>query len=162
MKGDELFFRHCPYCHGGAHGDKDTFSVNLATGLFKCFRSGCNKHGHFVELARDFNYQLDFKGQTPARVYRKFPVKEIEVRDPAVEYLASRGSAAELRNDIRSPAGRITPLYWFFRFMTKKVSSVISSTATQNTRREKGARSGPRKMVGRYCLACLSVKMAGV
>lgn len=91
IKGDELFFRNCPYCHGGRRGDKNTFSINLTTGLFKCFRSGCDKHGHFVELARDFHYQLDFKGQTPARVYRKFPKRTIEVRDPAVAYLASRG-----------------------------------------------------------------------
>ena len=28
-KGGELFFKECPYCHGGSHHDKDTFSINL-------------------------------------------------------------------------------------------------------------------------------------
>ena len=54
-KGNELFFKYCPYCHGGGK-DKDTFSINLDNGTFKCFRSSCSKQGHFVELARDFGY----------------------------------------------------------------------------------------------------------
>lgn len=58
--GDELFFKFCPKCKGGDHHDKDTFSINLKTGLFKCFRAGCDYRGHFVELARDFDYDLGF------------------------------------------------------------------------------------------------------
>ena len=54
-KGDELFFKFCPYCGGDGH-DKDTFSINLNSGAFKCFRSSCDKSGHFVQLARDFGY----------------------------------------------------------------------------------------------------------
>ena len=57
-KGKELFFKRCPKCHGGRN-DLDTFSVNLENGLFKCFRASCNYHGHFVELSRYFNFQLD-------------------------------------------------------------------------------------------------------
>ena len=41
QKGNELFFRKCPKCHGG-RGDKDTFSVNLENGTFKCFRATCD------------------------------------------------------------------------------------------------------------------------
>ena len=59
-KGDELFFEYCPYCRGGHSKDKDTFSINLKTGAFSCFRASCDKHGHFVELARDFHFKLDF------------------------------------------------------------------------------------------------------
>ncbi len=58
-KGKELFFRYCPYCNGDGH-DRDTFSVNLENGTFHCFRSSCGKSGHFVEMARDFGYTLDF------------------------------------------------------------------------------------------------------
>ena len=60
LKGNELFFKFCPYCHGGGH-DKETFSINLETGAYKCFRASCGKQGHFVELARDFNYELEFE-----------------------------------------------------------------------------------------------------
>ena len=87
-KGDELFFRLCPKCHGGGGRDRDTFSVNLRTGLFKCFRASCNYHGHFVELARDFDYDL---GLGEKRVYRKLPQKPVIVRDEAVAYMARRG-----------------------------------------------------------------------
>lgn len=92
-KDDELFFKYCPYCQGGGH-DKETFSVNLKTGAFKCFRSSCDKHGHFVELARDLNFPLDF-GYAP-RKYKKLEQKKIKVRDEAVEYMALRGLSEEI------------------------------------------------------------------
>lgn len=87
-KGDELFFKWCPYCHGDGH-DKDTFSVNVNTGLYKCFRSGCDRHGHFVQLARDFGYPLDM-GDAP-RKYRELPQRPLKVKEQAVRYLESRG-----------------------------------------------------------------------
>lgn len=87
-KGDELFFKWCPYCHGDGH-DKDTFSVNLTTGLYKCFRSGCDRHGHFVQLARDFGYPLDM-GDTPQK-YRELPQRPLKVNEQAVRYLEGRG-----------------------------------------------------------------------
>lgn len=92
QKGNELFFKLCPKCKGGG-SDKDTFSVNLETGAFKCFRASCDYHGHFVELARDFNYPLDF-GEP--RVYRKLPQKPIEVKPSAVAYMEKRGISREI------------------------------------------------------------------
>lgn len=87
QKGNELFFRYCPKCRGG-RGDKDTFSVNLENGTFKCFRATCDYHGHFVELARDFDYDLGFGEK---RVYKKLPQKPFMVRDEAIAYMATRG-----------------------------------------------------------------------
>lgn len=87
-KGNELFFRECPYCQGGSHKDKDTFSINLENGTFYCFRSGCGKKGHFVELARDFGFQLDFGEAKP---YKQLPQRKIEIRPAAITYLESRG-----------------------------------------------------------------------
>lgn len=91
-KGNELFFTYCPYCNGGGH-DKDTFSINLDNGTFNCFRSSCGKQGHFVELARDFNFKLDV-GEI--KEFKRLPQKPIEVRSKAVEYLASRGIGEEV------------------------------------------------------------------
>ncbi|MBR4934473.1 MAG: AAA family ATPase [Anaerotignum sp.] len=87
-KGRELFFRECPYCRGGNKHDKDTFSINLDNGTFYCFRSGCGKSGHFVQLARDFGFQLDF-GE--GRQYKPLPQKKVESKPAAVEYMESRG-----------------------------------------------------------------------
>ena len=91
-KGDELFFKYCPQCHGGGD-DKYTFSVNLKNGAFNCFRSSCGYHGHFVELARDFGFRLEAASQTK---YRKLPQKKIETKPKAIEYLESRGISAEV------------------------------------------------------------------
>ena len=92
QKGNELFFKYCPRCHGGGD-DKDTFSVNLQTGAFKCFRASCDYHGHFVELARDFGYKLDDEQE---RKYRRLPQPKIESKPKAIEYLESRGISAEV------------------------------------------------------------------
>lgn len=92
QKGNELFFKYCPRCHGGG-GDKETFSVNLQSGAFKCFRASCDYHGHFVELARDFGYKLD-NGQE--RKYRRLPQPKIESKPKAIEYLESRGISEEV------------------------------------------------------------------
>lgn len=86
-RGKELHFTYCPYCLGGKHNDKETFSINLKTGAFKCLRSSCNKSGHFVELARDFNFPLDF-GET--KQYKELPQKAISSNDAAIKYLESR------------------------------------------------------------------------
>ena len=94
QKGNELFFKYCPQCHGGGD-DKDTFSVNLQTGAFKCFRASCDYHGHFVELARDFGYKLDNEQE---RKYRRLPQPKIESKPKAIEYLESRGISAEVAN----------------------------------------------------------------
>lgn len=86
-KGDELFFKRCPYCNGG-RSDYWTFSVNMISGAFKCFRASCLHDGHFVELCRDMDYHLNFE---PAKIYRKLPQKPIITPDAAVEYMKTRG-----------------------------------------------------------------------
>ena len=92
QKGNELFFKYCPHWNGGGD-DKDPFSVNLQNGAFKCFRSSCDYHGHFVELARDFGYKLDDEQE---RKYRRLPQPKIESKPKAIEYLESRGISAEV------------------------------------------------------------------
>lgn len=90
LKGEELFFKECPYCKGGGH-DNYTFSINLQSGLFKCFRASCGKQGHFVEMARDFGYNL----KPEYTKYRELPQKVIETKPKAIEYLESRGISAD-------------------------------------------------------------------
>jgi twinkle protein len=90
-KGNELFFKYCPHCKGGGK-DTDTFSINLSSGVFKCFRASCDYHGHFVELARDFGFKLE---QEQTR-YKKLPQKTIESKPKAIEFLESRGISADV------------------------------------------------------------------
>lgn len=114
QKGDELFFKFCPYCGGDGH-DKDTFSVNLTTGLYKCFRSSCDRHGHFVQLARDFGYSLDFKEERRPR-FRALPQKQVHTTDPAVEYLRSRGIGEAVARRYRITTRRDAPNVLVFPF----------------------------------------------
>lgn len=88
VKGEELWFKTCPKCKGGG-GDQDTFSVNLKSGAFKCFRASCGYQGHFVELCRDFGYQLD---DGRPRHYRELrQPQEIVIRESAIAYMEKRG-----------------------------------------------------------------------
>lgn len=99
-RGDELTFTWCPYCQGGGR-DKNTFSINLSTGQFKCLRSSCSIQGNMITLSRDFGFSLGHDADTYYGIkWQKFNVftkkaETIEIRDAAVEYLESRGISRE-------------------------------------------------------------------
>jgi archaellum biogenesis ATPase FlaH len=99
--GDELRFTdYCPYCNGGSRHDKNTFSINLKTGQFKCLRSSCSATGNFITLSRDFDFSLGVEADEyyrPRKQYKKLPTpKEPIIPKPkAVEYLLSRGISEE-------------------------------------------------------------------
>ena len=100
QKGDELFFQYCPYCSGGRSRDKDTFSVNLENGTYKCFRASCGKQGHFAELARDFSFPIDFGNETQKR-YKPLPQRKPVPTSPAVAYMQARGIGKEVTEKYR-------------------------------------------------------------
>lgn len=116
-KGRELYFKFCPYCDGGGH-DRDTFSVNLETGAFKCFRSSCNKTGHFIQLARDFNYQL--VQDTAVKKYTRLKQVKIESRNEAVEYMKSRGISEETTRRYKITVQKDKPNILVFPFYDEK------------------------------------------
>lgn len=95
-RGNELTFRKCPYCGGDSAHDQNKFSINLKNGQFNCFRASCGVRGNMITLAKDFNFSLGNEVDEyyrPQRHYKRILKKadEIVVRDPAVEYMASRG-----------------------------------------------------------------------
>lgn len=99
--GDELYFQYCPYCKGGQSKDRDTFSINLKTGQFKCLRSSCNARGNMISASRDFDFSLGreideyFK---PRRQFKQLPQpdKKIIPKPEAIEYLKGRGISEEV------------------------------------------------------------------
>ena len=96
IKGRELHFMDCPYCHGGGHKDKYSFSINLDTGQFKCLRASCGVTGNMLTLSRDFDFSLGNETDEYYRPKRKFrhmktPEKPFVPKEPAVKYLESRG-----------------------------------------------------------------------
>lgn len=114
--GDEITFTYCPYCQGGNHHDKDTFGVNSKTGAFCCLRSSCGKKGHFVELARDFDFDLDFEN-TPKQFKKlKQPTAQIEPTEYAFGYLRSRGISDEISAKYEITTHRNNPGVLVFPF----------------------------------------------
>ena len=100
-RGNELSFTWCPYCQGGGK-DKNTFSINLETGVFKCLRASCSMQGNMITLARDFGFSLNPNADTYYGLkwqrFKTFTKKAetIEIRDAAVTYMESRGISREI------------------------------------------------------------------
>ena len=99
-RGDELHFTYCPYCHGGKSHDKDTFSINLKTGKFKCLRDSCGVTGNMITLSKDFEFDLGGEfGEyiQPKKQYRrlKTPDQPIVPKPNAIAYMQSRGISEE-------------------------------------------------------------------
>lgn len=95
-RGAELWFRSCPFCHGKGKSNEKTFSINLKTGQFCCFRASCKRQGNMIDLAREFDFSL---GNTvdefynPKKQFKKLtaPKEPIKPKDPAIAFLNSRG-----------------------------------------------------------------------
>lgn len=105
-KGNELEFVLCPYCMGGQHHDKNTFSINLETGQFKCLRSSCGAQGNMITLAKHFADRFELNRDVSAyysiynrnNQFKRFKnaQRQIESKDAAVRYLESRGISANI------------------------------------------------------------------
>ena len=98
-KGNELRFKYCPYCRERTN-DKDTFSINLETGQFKCLRASCGAKGNMITLAHDFGFSLGqdtdeyYQSKRKYRNLRKYPKPTSKA--PAIEYMERRGISAEV------------------------------------------------------------------
>lgn len=93
-RGDELQFKLCPYCGGGANHDKFTFSINLKTGANNCRRASCGRKGSMITLHKDFGFSLgsnvDPYYDRQSR-FRSFAKTLIQSKPEAVQYMATRG-----------------------------------------------------------------------
>lgn len=112
QRGDELQLRECPYCHS-TH-DQWTFAINSKTGTFNCKRSSCSVKGNMITLAKDFGFSLgrDVDAYEHTGTWRKFKTfkdaaKEIESKDPAIEFMKNRGISEKIarRYEITTKAG---------------------------------------------------------
>lgn len=113
VRGRELVFKECPYCHGTGKGNKEKFSINLDTGAFNCLRASCNAHGNMITLSKDFDFSLGSVVDEyirPRKQYKSFkqPEKPIEPKPPAIDYLMSRGIGEEIakRYQITTQTGK--------------------------------------------------------
>lgn len=99
IKGNELHFMDCPYCHGASHGDKFSFSIDLETGRYKCLRASCGAHGNMITLSKDFDFSLGeeadeyFRG---LKQFKRLAQVKVESKPSAIKYLESRCISEEV------------------------------------------------------------------
>lgn len=121
-KGNELFFKSCPYCHGNGKGNEKSFSINLNTGVFKCFRESCGASGNMIRLSRDFEFSLgnevdEYYRPKPNRKTFGKPKAPIRPKPAAVQYLESRGisesiaSKYEITTQLKDDTILVFPFY---------------------------------------------------
>ncbi len=94
------------------------FSINLENGTFNCFRSGCAKHGHFVELARDFGFELDFGETKNISSYRRRKLKP----DLRQSHIWNQRIGEAVCRRYRITTARDNPNVLVFPSMTKTIS----------------------------------------
>lgn len=92
VHGNELQFKECPYCHS-SRGDRWSFSINMESGAFRCPRASCGRQGHFVELARDFDFRLQ---ADDTGAFKSLPQIRLITSTPAEQYLLHRGIKKEV------------------------------------------------------------------
>ena len=113
LRGKELIFQKCPYC-GGLSNDKHTFSINVNTGQFQCFRESCLAKGNMITLAKDFDFKLKENTNSPYNGckttsktthqnnkgnYKQLQQVKPESAKEAIEYMATRGISADTVRD---------------------------------------------------------------
>lgn len=97
VKGDEIVPLYCPVCHGGEHGDRETFAINIGSGLACCKRGSCNWRGGYERLARMFGEDGSFKGDSLgvsfSRQKKQYSLPNLELLPPTediYEYFVKR------------------------------------------------------------------------
>lgn len=126
VRNGELFFKICPYCNPKPTRDNiKSFSINLTTGRFKCFRASCGVQGNMVTLAKDFDFSLGNEIDEyyqPKKQYRKFKKQEkpIEPKPEAIQYLESRGISEEVAKEYEITVQTDKPNILVFPFYDEK------------------------------------------
>lgn len=115
QRGNELKFRECPYCHS-SRNDRYTFSINMVSGAFLCPRASCGHKGHFVELARDFDFPLESISQ---QAYKELPRVRLLTSTPAENYLFRRGIKKEITRAYNVTTNPNDPNQLIFPFYRK-------------------------------------------
>lgn len=107
-RGNEIQALYCPFCNGGRHRDKHTFSLNKETGLYKCFRGSCGKEGNLRQLGEFLG--VDIVGEKtdyfreynkPKKIYTKPKAKTGDLSEQNIEYFKTRLISEETLNKNR-------------------------------------------------------------
>lgn len=91
---DEIRAKVCPFCHGGDSGDAYSFSLNVSTGNYFCFRGSCSASGGIEQLAAHFGDVYKGKIQpmnTKSSVQYALPKADLQpLTPPIIDYFNHR------------------------------------------------------------------------
>lgn len=100
VKNGEIIPLYCPFCHGGEHKDRDTFALNVETGLYNCKRSNCGEQGGLKQLCEKLGVPWETKQYEPRKRKEKQYKKPEVTPEPVIsskiaEYLKKRKLSQE-------------------------------------------------------------------
>ena len=99
---DEIRTKICPFCEGGESGDMYTFSLNIETGSYHCFRGSCSASGGIEQLADHFGDTYRGKNSrmnTKSSMQYKFPKVELQpLTEQILGYFSKRCISEETLN----------------------------------------------------------------
>lgn len=154
--GNQIAFKHCPFCHGSGQGNEYTFIINVTTGQYECKRASCGQKGNLATLAHYFNFELqdeDYKRRI-AEAKRREDIKrkrqlvstmpKMESTPRAIEYLTSRGISKEVceKYEITSTSKNEDIIAFLFRSADDNSVKYIKY---RNTRFVKGKTEGSKE-----------------
>lgn len=129
VRNGELFFKICPYCNPKPTRDNiKTFSIDLKTGQFKCFRASCGVTGNMITLAKDFDFSLGNEIDEyyqPKKQYKQFESfnkrkEPIIPKLEAIQYLESRGIPESVAKEYEITVQTDKPNILVFPFYDEK------------------------------------------
>ena len=89
-RGEEIIAKHCPFCHGGEHHDKDSFAMNLRDGVYNCRRGSCGERGGMGRLMEHLGVHGEGPARSASKRYTRPSVAAHPMTTQAESYLASR------------------------------------------------------------------------
>lgn len=158
VKRDEVTFEYCPYCRSNSK-DKETFSINLNTGKFHCFRASCGVSGNMITLSKDFNFEISedvdryINRNYFDNRFRQFKTEHIESKDPAIKYLKDRGISSNIckKYEITTKADDENVLVFPF----KDPEGEMRFIKYRNMSYEKGISTGSKEWCEADCMPIL-------
>lgn len=157
IRGNQAVVKYCPFCHGGEHGDVETFSVGLYNGAFSCLRGGCGVTGGFRELCERFGEQAEVQVSMPftrnIKTYAKpDPEQLLPVTDDIVTYFALRKISEDTLKAFKicsDEHGNIVfPFYWNDELVFEKFREPRKFIAEKGKRKEWAFQGGKPILFG--------------
>ena len=175
QRGDEIVAKLCPFCHGGQHGDKYTFSINTEKHVYKCQRGSCGAEGHFNQLLTKYGLPMEPSllpqdtrpraVHTPkvARHYVRPAPCNVVAQGTEMDYIRSRGITPETAAAFGVGGnGKGEVVFPYYDNRTEyECRKPTSSNIDRHTRwRRENARHGARRTPSPSCSGCICARQS--